>query len=94
MARIYATPTMGEATFLIAIVTDRGEADILVNRVSSRELAVGDALWFLTPNKEDGTCSVFFCSVGFAQIKICFVSTRAEAGWTDNHPHRLRGRLH
>ena len=48
MARIYQAETMGEADLRVALVTDRGRADLLVNRVGSYGLAVGDALWFIT----------------------------------------------
>lgn len=83
MARIYQTQTMGEARVKVAIVTDRGQADLWVNRVSSWGLASGDALWFMVPDRGDATATVFFTSIGFAQIKVCFVDTRGEAGWRD-----------
>ena len=41
MARIYQTATMGEAHLRGALVTNRGIADLLVNRVSSFDLAAG-----------------------------------------------------
>jgi hypothetical protein len=93
MARIYETETMGEADLRVAVVSDRGRADLLVNRVSSWGLAVGDGLWFMTPQRQSATVLVFFCSEGFAQLKICFVATRGEAGWVHDRPHRWRGRL-
>ncbi|HEY9133936.1 MAG TPA: DUF6150 family protein [Dyella sp.] len=88
MARIFQTETMGEARLKVAIVADRGEADLWVCRVSSWGLAVGDGLWFVTKTRGDATATVFFTSIGFAQVKICFVDTRGQAGWRD--PARAR----
>ena len=93
MARIYQAETMGEADLRVALVTDRGRADLLVNRVGSYGLAVGDALWFITTQRQSANVIVFFCSEGFAQLKVCFVPTRGEAGWVHDRPHRWRGRL-
>lgn len=91
MARIYQTSNMGEAGMRVAIVPDRGEADLLVHRVGSWGLAHGDAFWYITRNRDDATASIFMTSVGFAELKIHFVSTQGEAGW--QRPHRLQGRL-
>ena len=91
MARIYQTAVMGEAHVRIAIVEERGDADLLVHRVSSWGLAHGDARWFITRDKQDATAWIFFTSRGFAQLKVCFVDTLGEAGW--QRPHRFRGRL-
>ena len=88
MARIYQAATMGEAHIRIAIVTTRAEADLLVHRVSSWGLAVGDALWFITRSKQDDTVCVFPSSVGMAHVKICFVDTSGEAGWVKPHPYK------
>jgi hypothetical protein len=91
MARIYQTSLMGEAHIRVALVHDRGEADLLVHRVSSWGLAHGDARWFITRDKQDATAWVFFTSRGFAQVNICFVDTLGEAGW--QRPSRYRGRF-
>lgn len=91
MARIYQTASMGEAHVRVAIVEERGDADLLVHRVGSWGLAHGDARWFITRDKQDATAWVFFTSRGFAQLRICFVDTFGEAGW--QRPHRFRGRL-
>ncbi|SIT15501.1 DUF6150 family protein [Chryseobacterium gambrini] len=90
MARIYQVASMGEAHIRVAIVS-RGDADLLVNRVSSWGLAHGDALWYITRNKQDATCVISFVSVGMAQVKICFVDTYSEAGWQKES--RYKGRL-
>jgi hypothetical protein len=91
MARIFQTSSMGDAQLLVAIVPDRGMADLLVQRVSSWGLAHGDARWFITRNRQDATAAVHFTSPGFAHIKIHFVDSAAEAGW--QRPSAHRGRL-
>jgi len=90
MAAIYQTPTMGEAHIRVAIVSDRGNADLLVCRVASFGLATGDANWFITKNKQDAKCWVYFSSVGMAQVKICFVNSFGETGWQTSHEFRGR----
>lgn len=91
MARIYQAATIGEADLKVAIVDSRGEADLLACRVGSWGMASGDALWFITRNRQDATACVFFTSQGFADLKICFVNGKNEAGW--QRPSRFRGRL-
>ena len=91
MARIYQTATMGEAQIRVALVQDRGTADLLVHRVNSWGLAHGDALWYITRDKQDATVWLFFTSQGMAEINICFVDNYSEAGW--QKPHRCKGRL-
>lgn len=91
MARVYQAASMGEANVRVALVDSRGEADLLACRVGSWGMAAGDALWFITRNRQDASVSVFFTSPGFAELKVCFVDSRSEAGW--QRPHRLRGRL-
>lgn len=90
MSRIYQTSVMGEAHIRVALVS-QGEADLLVYRVSSPGLAVGDARWFITRNRQDATCCVIFTSVGMAQVKVCFVDNYGEAGWQNES--RYRGKL-
>ncbi|WGS52883.1 DUF6150 family protein [Paraburkholderia sp. D15] len=92
MARIFEARSLGVADVRVAIVADRGRADLLVCRVNSYGLAVGDALWCITPDRGNAT-SVAFCSEGMAQLKVCFVQTRGEAGWVHDRPHPWRGRL-
>ena len=91
MARVYQAASMGEAQLRVAIVNDRGQADLLVHRVGSWGLAHGDALWFITRNKQDATVWIFPCSIGMAQVRVYFVDNYAEAGWL--HAHRCKGTL-
>ena len=91
MARIYQAASMGEAHIRVALVNERGVADLLVHRVGSWGLARGDALWYITKDKQDATAWLFFTSLGMAQVKICFVDNYSEAGWQT--PHRLKGRF-
>ncbi len=91
MARIFQASTLGEAHVRACIVSDRSQADLLVHRVASWGLASGDHLWYITANKQDATCWVYFTSQGMAEIAICFVSSYAEAGWQKSH--KLRGRF-
>jgi len=90
MARIYQAASMGEATGRVAL-TSRGEADLLVHRVTSRGYAHGDALWYITRDRHEATAIAYFCSVGMAQIKVCFVDSQGEAGW--QRESRFKGRL-
>lgn len=82
---------MGEAHIKVALVQSRGDADLLVRRVGSWGLAHGDQYWFITRDKQDATCWVYFTSPGFAQVNICFVDSYSEAGWQT--PSRFRGRF-
>lgn len=91
MARIYQTFDYGEAQLRAAVVTDRGTADLWVHRVSSWGLARGDALWYITRDKQEANLWVYFDTFGAAQLRICFVDTYGEAGWRRAHP--LKGRL-
>ncbi len=91
MARIYQAANMGEAQVRVAIVSARDDADLLVHRVGSWGLARGDALWFITRNKQDATSWIYPCSIGMAEVKVCFVDNHSEAGWVK--PHRLKGRF-
>ena len=91
VARIYQTPDMGEADVRVAIVEEPGEADLCVHRVGSWGLASGDALWFITRDKQEATAWVYFCGRGFAQVLVCFVDNYAQAGWQHSHP--MKGRF-
>lgn len=88
MARVFQAASMGEAQVRVAFVTDRGQADLLVHRVSSWGLAHGDALWFITRDKQDATVWIYPCSIGMAQVRVCFVDNYAEAGWVSSHRFR------
>ncbi len=89
MARIYQTSSMGEAHLRVALVSARGEADLLVHRVGSWGLAHGDARWFITRDRQDATAWIYFTSPGMAQVKVCFVDNYGEAGW--QVPSRYKG---
>lgn len=91
MAVIYQTTQMGEAHVLVALVSHRGEADLLVRRASSLAMATGEALWFLTRDKHAANTCVCFTSAGYAHVKICFVDNDSEAGW--QRPSRYKGRF-
>lgn len=91
MARVYQTASMGEAHLRVAIVTAKGQADLLVHRVGSCGMAQGDALWFITRNKQDANVWIHPCTIGMADVRICFVDNYAEAGWAK--PHRQQGRF-
>jgi len=92
MARIYQVPNMGEAHLRVALVSDRGQADLWVHRVDSWGLAQGDARWFITRNRHDATTWVYFTSIGMAQLLVCFVDSYGEAGWREAS-HKFKGRL-
>jgi len=89
VARIYQTTEMGEAHLRISIVSHR-EADLLVHRENSSGLAQGDAHWYITRDKQVATAWVFFTSHSMAQVSICFVDSRGEAGWQRPSPYRGR----
>ncbi len=91
MARVYQAASMGEAHIRVALVQERGAADLLVHRVGSWGLARGDALWFITKDKQDASVWLYFTSLGMAEVKICFVDNYSEAGWVKPHP--LKGRF-
>lgn len=91
MARVYQAATMGEAHIRVALVSQRCTADLLVHRVSSFGLAVGDCLWFITRDQQEATVWVFFTSLGMAEVKVFFVDNYAEAGW--QKPSRYEGRF-
>jgi hypothetical protein len=91
MARIYQAATMGEAHIRVAVIMDRGAADLLVHRVNSWGLASGDALWFITREQQDATVWIFFTSMGMAEVNIFFVDNYGEAGWQKSS--RYQGRF-
>lgn len=91
MARVYQTPSLGEALVRAAVVEHANEADLCVHRVSSWGLARGDALWYMTRDRQDATAYVYFDSPGASQLRVCFVDSETKAGW--RRPHPLKGRL-
>jgi hypothetical protein len=90
MARIYQTPLMGEAHIKVALVS-RGDADLLVRRVDSAGMAGSEGHWYITRDKEDAGTWVCFTSVGFAEVKVCFVDSAGDAGWQKES--RYKGRF-
>jgi hypothetical protein len=90
MARVYQASSMGEAQVRVALVSERGSADLLVHRVGSWGLAHGDTLWFITKDKQDATVWLFFTSIGMADVKVCFVDSYGEARWQKPHPCKGR----
>ncbi len=91
MAIIYASPTMGDAEVRVAVVAERGFADLWVCRVSSVGLANGSARWFITPDRQMANTVVHFCSRGMAQLTVCWVNNMGESGWrVADHPMRRR----
>lgn len=82
MPRIYRSPTMGDAHLRVAEVTALGQADLLVHRVSSWGLATRPWLWYMA-SKQDANVYVYFCSLGMAQLAICYVDNYGQAGWVD-----------
>jgi hypothetical protein len=85
VAILYQTKNFGEAHLRVALV-DRGSADLLVHRVSSRGLARGEACWHLTNDKQDARIWVYICSAGMAHFTISFVDSYGEAGWQVERP--------
>ena len=90
MTRVWQSPDFGNAHLLVALVRDIGQADLLVHRVSSWGLALGPALWYITRNKQDADVYVHFCSLGMAQLRVCFVDAWGQAGWNSTEPHPAR----
>lgn len=91
MARIYQTSAIGDARIRVALVNNRDQADLLVHRVDSWGMARGDGRWYITTDKQEATCWVFFTSIGMAQIKVCFVDVLVDAGWVRDNP--FKGKL-
>lgn len=89
MPSIYQTTSFGDAQVRAALVP-RGEADLLVHRVSSRGLAHGDALWYITRDRQEADVLVCFTSRGMAEVKICLVDSVGEAGWQTRKPRGIR----
>ncbi len=91
MARVYQAASMGEAQVRVAFVHDRAQADLLVHCVGSWGLAHGDALWFITSDRQDATVRIYPCSIGMADVIVYFVDNYSDAGW--QRRHRLKGEL-
>jgi Family of unknown function (DUF6150) len=92
MAIIYKTQSTGDAHIRVAIVSERGKADLLVHRVANRGFANGAYLWFITRDKHEAQTWIYPCSEGMADLKVCFVALRSESGWVVPN-HRLKARF-
>lgn len=91
MAIIFLSATMGDANLRVAVVGERGFADLWVCRVDSRGLATSAARWFITPDRQMANTVVHLCSRGMAQLTVCWVDGMGEAGWrVPDHPLRRR----
>lgn len=91
MPSVFFSPTMGDADLRIALVPERGFADLWMCQVDSPGLAYRDAYWFVTTDRQMATTVVHLCSPGMAQLLVCRVPTRGEAGWRlPEHPCRKR----
>ena len=91
MALIYQAMDPGDAQIRAALVQDLGSADLWVYRVSTRGQARGDALWYITRDRNEAGARVWFGSIGMSQVKICFVDGHGLAGW--RRPRPLGGRF-
>lgn len=91
MALIFQSTTQADAQVRADLVDSPGMADLCVHRVLVRGQAAGDALWFITRDRNEATTRVWFGSIGMCQVKICFVDAYGMAGW--RRPHPLRGQL-
>lgn len=80
MTIVYQISNPGDAQLRVALV-DRGMADLLVYRTSSRGMASRDSVWYITRDRQEAGVRVCFVSLGMAQLRIAFVSTYGEAGW-------------
>lgn len=89
MALIYQAGNQADAQVRAALVASPGMADLCVHRVLTRGQARGDALWYVTRDRNEATARVWFGSIGMSQIKVCFVDSYGAAGW--RLPHPLRG---
>jgi hypothetical protein len=88
MPTVYQTASPGEAQVRVALVT-RGKADLLVHRVSTRGLAHGEALWYITRDRQEANVRICFVSEGMSELRICFVDSIGEAGWQRPRPRRI-----
>ncbi len=90
MPVIYQTFYPGEADFRAEIVS-RGLADLLVCLVGSRGLAMDEACWYVTRDRQRARASIYFSDTGQAQFKVAFVASPALTGW--RRPSVFEGRL-
>ena len=91
MAIILQTFSPADCHVRACVVNDRGMADLLVYRVSSRGLAAGSGVWYITQQPTMSPTRIFFGTFATAKLLVFFVNSRGEAGWQREHP--LKGRL-
>lgn len=91
MAIIYQTFLRPDANYCFHVTQERGLADLRVYSVTSKGMAYGDKLWFITRLRGEATSRIYFGSRGQAELVIYFVDNWGEAGW--QRPHRLSGYL-
>ncbi len=91
MPIIYQTFTPGEAGITAAIVMTPGMADIVVYLTGNRGMARDEAHWFITDNRNEFAKKIYFGSIGFADLNVCFTKHAGRAGWQNEHP--LKGKL-
>ena len=93
----------------VRLTTDKSFADVKVIVVDNRRLADlrvyitdnmfegmgNDGIWRFTIYGYSSTAIAFTTNTNDAYIKVCFVSSAYESGWTRriliNTPHRLKG---
>lgn len=85
MTCVYQCSHMGQSHVRVAVVPSRGDADLLVHRVHNRGLATRGWFWYVTAEPAEAQVWVYFCTVGMADLKVCFVETFGEAGWMREH---------
>lgn len=88
VAIVYQTTKLEEAQLSVALV-ERSQADLLVRRVDSIGQAQGDALWYITHDRQSATVIVRFTSQNTAQVKVCLVDGDGEEGWQGRRPRNI-----
>ena len=94
MTRVYETDNPNFADVVVDLVETPVMADLLVyRRDDARSEAHSESVWTFVNSRENAHISVYFApkSLRAAHLKICYVSSRMQAGW--NRRHRLQGKL-
>ncbi|MEM6466192.1 MAG: DUF6150 family protein [Pseudomonadota bacterium] len=84
-------PHLADVT--VEVVQSRGMADLLVHKSEGpAPTQHGEAQWCFVAGRVPAAKRVHFTKTpGLASLKICYVSSKALAGWLKNH--KLKGRL-
>jgi len=90
LAVIFETYSIAEAQCKAYITLQQAEADLWVYNTSSRGLAYSDEIWYLTKNRAEASCRLFFSERGCADLIVYFVTNRSQAGWQKNHRFNKR----